>query len=92
MTNTYIRKKFVILPMILVTGIVAVAVFTTETSAVLLSVNNNINTVALDSQQVGEQLQAKTSLTYLSDKISSLNFVKSNNQYLRGTSVTLALR
>ena len=85
-------KKYIVLPVILVTGVVSAAVFTTETSAVLQSVKNNATAVALDNQRVSEQLQAKTSLTYLSDKIALFDFVKSNTVYVGALNASLASR
>lgn len=91
-TSNRFPKKFIILPVMLVAGIVVSSIFTTATSSVVESVKNNIARVKLDSEQLEEELQSKTSLTYLSDKINSSGFIKETSMYIKGAASPLASR
>lgn len=91
-TTHKLSKKYIILPVVLVAGIVVTSIFTTATSSVLQSVKSNISRVSTDTEQVQEELQSKTSLTYLSEKIDVLGFAKQNSEYIKGAGTPLAYR
>ncbi|GEM_PF-1688626 len=88
--HSKVTKKFVILPVLLITGIVITSVFTTATGAVLQSVKSDISTLSTDTEQVQEELHTKTSLTNLSEKIAALGFSKSTVKYVKDTAGALA--
>ncbi len=87
-----INKKYIIFPVMLIAGIITTSIFTTATSSVLQSVKNDTSRVIVDSEQVTEELQAKTALTAISGKISEMGFVKETSQYIQGAQAPLAYR
>lgn len=92
MKPTSFNKKYIILPVVLIAGIVTTSIFTTATSSVLQSVKRDTSRVIADSDQVIEELQTKTSLTSISSKISEMGFVKETSQYIKGQETPLAYR
>jgi len=92
MKSTTVNKKYIIFPVVLIAGIITSSIFTTATSSVLQSVKNDTSRVIVDSEQVIEELQAKTALTTISGKISEMGFVKETSQYIKGQETPLAYR
>jgi uncharacterized membrane protein len=90
--TTTVNKKYIIFPVVLIAGIITTSIFTTATSSVLQSVKSDTSRVITDSEQVTEELQAKTSLTTISSKISEMGFVKETSQYIQGAQAPLAYR
>ncbi len=91
-TSQSVQKKYVILPVLLVAGIVITSIFTTATSSVLQSVKKDITRVNVDTEQVQEEFHSKTSLTSLSGKIAELGFTKETAEYIKGAGTPLAYR
>lgn len=85
------KKIIVFVPLTMVAAIILTSILTTVTGSQISTLQSSISRLSADSSQKAEEVQSRTALTAVNERIQELGFIRATTKYVN-TGVNLASR